>query len=170
MIPSYLKSKFNFFFDIIHAHNIQSALTMKNSSGKKILTIHGIFSKQMGQIHNRSAKNISEKYESHVLSWANAITAISKESSDHYSNLGYVVSQISNGIDLSSFKQESEKQFDKQVIYAGRLSKEKGSETLLEICNNLDDDVDILIIGEGPEQDKFQKIQSQKKNIHYLGF
>ncbi len=170
MVSSFIKSKFKKNFDIIHAHNIPSALAMKNSSGKKILTLHGIFSKQIGQIHNRSAQNISEKYETHVLSWADAITTISKESSDYYSNFGYDVSQIPNGIDLSSFEQKSEKQFDKQVIYAGRLSKEKGSETLLKICNNLNDDVDILIIGEGPEQDKFMKINSKKNNIHYLGF
>ncbi len=170
MISAFLKAKFKKNFDIIHAHNIPSALAMKNSSGKKILTIHGIFSKQIGEIHSKSAKNISEKYEKIALSWADAITAISKESSNYYSDLGHNVSQISNGIDLSRFKQESDKQFDKQIIYAGRLSKEKGSETLLKICNNLDDDVDLLIVGEGPEQEKFMNINLKKKNIHYLGF
>lgn len=170
MISSFIKSRFKKNFDIIHAHNIPSALAMKNSSGKKILTIHGIFSKQIGQIHSKSVKNISEKYEKIALSWADAVTAISKESSNYYSDLGHNVSQISNGIDLSRFKQESDKQFDKQIIYAGRLSKEKGAETLLKICNNLDDDVDLLIVGEGPEQEKFMNINLKKKNIHYLGF
>ena len=170
MISSFIKSKFKKNFDIIHAHNIPSALAMKNSSGKKILTIHGIFSKQIGEIHSKSSENISKKYETRALSWADTITAISKESSYYYSNLGYDVNQIPNGIDLSSFEQESDRRFDKQVIYAGRLSKEKGTETLLKICNNLDDDVDLLIVGEGPEQEKFMNIDSKKKNIHYLGF
>ena len=170
MISSFIKSKFKKNFDIVHAHNIPSALAMKNSSGKKILTIHGIFSKQIGEIHSKSSENISKKYETRALSWADAITAISKESSNYYSNLGYDVNQIPNGIDLSSFEQESDRRFDKQVIYAGRLSKEKGTETLLKICNNLDDDVDLLIVGEGPEQEKFMNIDSKKKNIHYLGF
>ena len=170
MISSFFKSKFKKNFDVVHAHNIPSALAMKNSSGKKILTIHGIFSKQIGQIHSTSTENISKKYETHALSWADAITVISKESSDYYSNLGYNVNQISNGINLSSFEQESDRRFDKQVIYAGRLSKEKGTDTLLKICNNLDDDIDLLIVGEGPEQEKFMNINSKKKNIHYLGF
>lgn len=170
MISSFIKSKFKKNFDIVHAHNIPSALAMKNSSGKKILTIHGIFSKQIGEIHSKSSENISKKYETRALSWADAITAISKESSNYYSNLGYNVNQIPNGIDLSCFEQESDRRFDKQIIYAGRLSKEKGSETLLEICNNLDDDVDLLIVGEGPEQEKFMNINLKKKNIHYLGF
>lgn len=170
MISSFIKSKFKKNFDIIHAHNIPSALAMKNSCGKKILTIHGIFSKQIGQIHSKYSENISEKYETHALSWADAITTISNESLNYYSNFGYNVNQIPNGIDLSGFEQESDRRFDKQVICVGRLSKEKGTETLLKICNNLDDDVDLLIVGEGPEQEKFMNINSKKKNIHYLGF
>ncbi len=168
MISSFFKSKFKKNFDIVHAHNIPSALAMKNSSGKKILTIHGIFSKQIGQIHNKSAKNISEKYEINTLSWADAITTISKESSEYYSNYGYNVNQISNGINLSNFEQEPNRLYNKQIIYAGRLSKEKGSETLLEICNQLNDDIDMIIIGDGPEKQKFLDIKS-KKNIHYIG-
>ena len=50
MISSFLKTKFKKNFDIVHAHNIPSALAMKNSSGKKILTIHGIFSEQIDPI------------------------------------------------------------------------------------------------------------------------
>ncbi len=170
MISSFIKSKFKKNFDIIHAHNIPSALAMKNSCGKKILTIHGIFSKQIGQIHSKYSENISEKYETYALSWADAITTISNESLNYYSNFGYNVNQIPNGIDLSGFEQESDRRFDKQVICAGRLSKEKGTETLLKICNDLDDDVDLLIVGEGPEQEKFMNINLKKKNIHYLGF
>ena len=58
MISSFLKSKFKKNFDIVHAHNIPSALAMKNSSGKKILTIHGIFSEQIDQLHGK----INRKY------------------------------------------------------------------------------------------------------------
>ena len=75
----------------------------------------------------------------------------------------------SDGINLSNFEQESDRRYDKQIIYAGRLSKEKGSETLFKICNQLNDDVDLLIIGDGPEQEKFQNIQTKKNNVHYLG-
>ena len=169
MLSSFLKVKLKKNFDIIHAHNIPSALAMKNSSGKKILTIHGIFSKQIGQIHSKSAENVSEKYEINALSWADVITVISKESYDYYSNFGFNLIQIPNGIDSSNFKETSDRRFRKQLVYAGRLSKEKGSETLFQICNALDDDIDILIIGNGPEQEKFQKIQLIKTNVHYLG-
>ena len=38
------------------------------------------------------------------------VIAFEPESSNYYSNLGYNTSQISNGIDLSSFEQESDRQ------------------------------------------------------------
>ena len=169
MLSSFIKLKFKKDFDIIHAHNIPSALAMKNSTGKKILTIHGIFSKQIGQIHNTSLENISRKYEINALSWADVITVISKESSNYYSNFGYEVSQIPNGINISGLKQKSDKQYPKQIIYAGRLSKEKGSETLFKICNQLNDEVDLIIVGDGPEKQKFKDIKL-KKNIHFIGY
>ncbi len=169
MLSSYLKLKFKKNFDIVHAHNIPSALAMKNSSGKKILTIHGIFSKQIGLLHGKSTGKISEKFEMDALSWADFVTVVSKESFDYYSKSGFNVYQIPNGIDLSLFEQQENRKFEKQVIFAGRLSKEKGIKTLIEICKNLPKDINLIIIGEGPEKEKIQKIQSEKNNIHYLG-
>ncbi len=169
MISSFLKSKFKKNFDIVHAHNIPSALAMKNSPGKKILTIHGIFSKQIEQLHGKSTGNISAKYERDALSWADAITVISKESMEHYSNLGFEATQIPNGVDLSLFEQQENRKFEKQVIFAGRLSKEKGIKTLIEICKNLPADIHLVIIGEGPEAENIKKIESECDNVHYLG-
>jgi len=169
MISSFLKSKFKKNFDIVHAHNIPSALAMKNSSGKKILTIHGIFSKQVEQLHGKSSGNISEKYENDALLWADTVTVISKESFDYYSNLGFNVKQIPNGIDLSMFEIQEKRNYDKQIIFAGRLSKEKGIKTLIEICKKLPDEIHLVIVGEGPEIDNIKKIESEHNNVHYLG-
>ena len=47
MISSFLKTKFKKNQDIVHAHNIPAALAMKNTLGKKILSLHGIFSQQI---------------------------------------------------------------------------------------------------------------------------
>ena len=150
MISSFIKSKFKKNFDIIHAHNIPSALAMKNSSGKKILTIHGIFSKQIGQIHNKSAENISEKYETHALSWADAITVVSKEAFDYYTSLGYTVFQVPNAIDISSMSSSEDRRYQKQVIFAGRLSREKGINSLIDIGKKLPSDTHLIILGVGP--------------------
>jgi len=169
MISSFLKTKFKKNFDIVHAHNIPSALAMKNSSGKKILTIHGIFSEQIDQLHGKTSGKISRKYEKDALSWADIITVISKESYDYYTSLGYKVFQVPNAIDISSLTTDEDRRYQKQIIFAGRLSKEKGIKTLIEICKNLPNDIHVLILGDGPEVKNIKKIESVQNNIHYLG-
>jgi len=169
MISSFLKAKLKKNQDIVHAHNIPSAFAMKNSSGKKILTIHGIFSQQIDQLHGSTTGNVSRKYEKDALDWADAITVISKESFDYYTSLGYKVFQIPNAIDISSLSSEKDKRFEKQVIFAGRLSKEKGIKTLIEICKNIPNDIHLIIIGDGPEAENIKKVESEHNNIHYLG-
>ena len=169
MISSFLKTIFKKNFDIVHAHNIPSALAMKNSSGKKILTIHGIFSEQIDQLHGKISGNISKKYEKNALSWADVITVISKESFDYYTSLGYKVFQIPNAIDISALSSDKDRRYEKQIIFAGRLSKEKGIKTLIEICKNLPNDIHLIIIGTGPEVENVKKIETEYDNIHYLG-
>ena len=46
MLSSFLKTKFKKGKDIVHAHHIAGALAMKNVSCKKILSIHGVYSKK----------------------------------------------------------------------------------------------------------------------------
>ena len=169
MISSFLKTKFKKNFDIVHAHNIPSALAMKNSPGKKILTIHGIFSEQIDQLHGKTTGNISKKYEKDALSWADMITVISKESYDYYTSLGHKVIQIPNAIDISSLSTDEDRKYEKQVLFAGRLSKEKGVKTLIEICKKLPHDIHLIIIGDGPEVENLKKLESSQNNIHYLG-
>jgi len=73
MISSSLKTKFMKKHDIVHAHNIPSAKAMKNAKGKKILTLHGIFSEQIDMLHGKTTGKFSKKYETNALEWADGI-------------------------------------------------------------------------------------------------
>ena len=170
MISSFFKTKFKKDYDIVHAHNIPSALAMKNVKGKKILSIHGVFSKQINELHGKTATTLSQKYENNALGWADAITVVSKEAYAYYTARGFEIQQIPNAIDVESLPKNKEKKYEKQIIYAGRLSKEKGIRVLLEICKKLPDDIDIVILGAGPEADKIKDISNSKKNVHFLGY
>lgn len=170
MISSFFKTKFKKDYDIVHAHNIPSALAMKNVKGKKILTIHGVFSKQINELHGNTATTLSQKYENTALRWADAITVVSKEAHSYYTKQGFEIQQIPNAIDVESLPKNKEKKYEKQIIFAGRLSKEKGIEVLLEICKKLPDDVDIIILGKGPEEDKIRTMANSQKNVHFLGY
>ncbi len=170
MVSSYLKLKFKKKFDIIHAHNIPSALAMKNATGMKILSLHGIFSQQINQLHGKTIGKISKKYEKDALTWADVITVVSKEAFDYYTSLGYKVFQVPNAIDISPLSSTEDRKYQKQVIFAGRLSKEKGIDSLINVGKNLPPDIHLLILGTGPEEMKIRKLTNTHKNIHYLGY
>ncbi len=170
MISSYIKSKFKKDFDIIHAHNIPSALAMKNSKGKKILSLHGVFSQQIDQLHGKTIGNVSKKYEQNALKWADAITVVSKEAFDYYDTLRSKVFQVPNAIDITSLSSNKDRRYPKQIIFAGRLSSEKGIDSLIEIGKKLPTDIQLIILGTGPEEQKIKELTIHQRNIHYLGY
>ena len=169
MISAFLKTKFMKGNDIVHAHNLPSALSMKHTSGKKILTLHGVYSKQIDVLHGKTLSNISTLYEKYALVWADAITVVSKESYDYYTKLGFKVSLVPNAIDISSLPKKKERLYDKQIIFAGRLSKEKGISDLIEVSRNLPKDIHLLILGSGPEEEKIREVTKLHSNIHLMG-
>lgn len=169
MITSFFKSRFKKNFDIIHAHDLPSALSMRNISGKKILTFHGIFSKQIDHTHGKFLTKISKKYEREAIKWTDTVTAISKESYEFYKDKSLSIYHIPNGIDIESLEKKVDRKFDKQILFAGRLSKEKGIFTLFEIAKQLPKDLNLIIIGSGPEEPKTKQISDELENIHFLG-
>ena len=170
MFSSFLKTKFKKDKDIVHAHHITGAPAMKNFSCKKILSIHGVYSKNIDQLYGKTASSISKKYEKTALNLADAITVNSKEGYNYYTEMGFNVVQIPNAIDLNIMPKKSAKQFENQIIFAGRLSKEKGVEILLETATRLPDNYHLLIAGSGPLEEKVRNLADEKTNVHYLGY
>ena len=170
MFSSFLKTKFKKGNDIAHTHHIAGALAMKNVSCKKILSIHGIYSKNIAQLYGKTTSNISKKYEKIALDLVDAITVISKEGYNYYTEMGFNVVQIPNAIDLNRIPKKSTKQFENQMVFAGRLSKEKGIEILLEAATQLPDNYHLLIAGSGPLEEKVRNLADKKTNVHYLGY
>ena len=170
MISSFFKSKLKKNFDIVHAQNPISAVAMKNVSGKKILSLQGNFSKQISLLHGNTMGGLSAKLEKNALEWADIITVPSKDMYEEYLKKGYKVFYVPNAIDISSFPKEKDKRYEKQLIYAGRLSEEKGILDLLEISEKIPKDIDLIILGSGPEESKVKEIVKKFSNIHFLGY
>jgi glycosyltransferase involved in cell wall biosynthesis len=143
---------------------------MKKASGKKVLSLHGIYSQQITEIHGKIYSNISKNFEDKALKSADTITAVSKEICDYYSKDGFDVTYVPNAIDLDNFPKKAIKRFENQIIYAGRLSKEKGIDTLLDTAKRLPPEYHLLIAGIGPEEEKVRDIANSKTNVHYLGY
>jgi glycosyltransferase involved in cell wall biosynthesis len=170
LISSFFKTKFMKHYDIVHAQHPIGGLAMKNISGKKILTIHGIYSQQIEMLHGKSSSIFSNKYEKNILTWADAITAGSTEAYNYYKKFSSNVSFIPNGIDIKSLDNGIDIRYKKQIIFAGRLSVEKGIRTVIESAKNLPKDIDLLIIGDGPEKSFVIESIKNYENIHYLGY
>ena len=168
MISSSLKAKFKKNNDIVHAHNIPSAKAMKNASGKKILTIHGIYSQQVKNLHNKTTSKIATSYEKEALRWADAITVVSNDAFDYYKKLGLNVYHIPNSINIQSLTTKSDRRYEKQIIFAGRLSQEKGIDVLCELIELLPSDINLIILGSGPKENLIKNIK--KPNVNYLGY
>ena len=156
-------------YDVVHAHNIPSALAMKTAwAEKRILTLHGVFSEQVEELHRWLPPLILEKLEVKALSWADAITAVSEEAVRHYKRLGFTVHRVPNAIDLQSLPSRGVKMHERQVVYVGRLSREKGVDLLVEAFKKIPS-IHLLLIGEGPEESKLKKAAKGYNNIHFLG-
>jgi glycosyltransferase involved in cell wall biosynthesis len=170
MLSAFLKTKFKKGNDIVHAHNLPSALPMKNANGKKVLTLHGIYSEQVDLLHGKTTGKLSNSYEKDALTWADAITVISKEAQEYYAKLGFKVYLVPNAIDIDSLPKSEERLYKKQVIFAGRLSKEKGILDILEMSSKLPQDIHLLILGSGPEEDRVLEVTKLRSNIHFFGY
>jgi glycosyltransferase involved in cell wall biosynthesis len=169
MLSAFVKSAFKKNFDIVHAQGPPAAFAMKNASGKKVLSLHGIHHNQVKLLHGKSAGYLAEKYEKFALNWADSITVSSQEMVDYYTSKGYKVSLIPNAIDIDELPMGEDRRFDKQIIFAARLSEEKGIHDVIQACEKLSDDIHVVVLGDGPEKNKVEEISKRRKNIHYLG-
>ena len=169
MISAFVKSMFKKNFDIVHAQGPPAAFAMKNAKGKKVLSLHGIHHKQIKLLHGNVAGILAEKYEKFALEWADVITVSSKEMMDYYKEKGYDVEFIPNALDIENLPQGEDRRYDKQIIYAARLSKEKGIFDVLQMSKKLPKDIHLIILGNGPEKNKVEAISSTNPNVHYLG-
>jgi glycosyltransferase involved in cell wall biosynthesis len=170
MLSALIKTKFGKNYDIIHAHHPITALAFKASSAKKVVTFHGVFSNQIGMLHGKTAQNLSKKYEQNALKWADAITTISKESFDYYSNQGHHPYCIPNAIEIDSLPQDINQKYEKQIIFVGRLSKEKGIKSLIRLSEILPKNIHLVIVGSGPLENEIKKIAKDNSNVDFLGY
>jgi glycosyltransferase involved in cell wall biosynthesis len=131
-------------YDAVHAWNVPSAFIMKHiKAKKKILSIHGIYSEQVKMLHSKLAGSIVTSKEDQVLDWADVLTTDSKYVQMEYKKkLGKDFEYIPAPLDPKKFADIPDvKKNQKQVVYVGRDSFEKGTDILKEIESKIDGNV-----------------------------
>ena len=131
-------------YDVVHAWNLPSAFIMKRiKSKKKILSVHGVYSKQVEMLHSKITSRIVSSKENQILDWADVLTTDSKAVQLEYKkkldkNFLYVPAPL------------DEKKFEKipqmtknpqQIVYVGRDSYEKGIDILQGIESKINGSV-----------------------------
>ena len=66
------------------------------------------------------------------------------------------------------FCDKTQWRYKKQIIFAGRLSSEKGIDVLLDLIQILPSDIHLIILGSGPKENLIKNIK--KPNVDYLGY
>ena len=170
MISSFLKTRFKKNYDVIHAQNPPAALAMKGVHAKKILSLHGVHHEQVELLHGDTMGGVAKGFEKHALGWADMITVSSHELYDHYTKMGYAVHYLPNAMDISSLPTGADRRYEKQIVYAARMSREKGIMDILKMAEKLPEDIHLLLLGSGPEEEIVKKTCENRNNLHFLGY
>jgi len=107
--------------------------------------------------------NILKKNQIKIL----VLTAFHKEYLKKILNKNKLISVVPNYLEINNelVKNETES----YIVYAGRISKEKGVKELIESFNNAElHSIKLKIIGVGPEYEKYNRLFSSSK-IEFLG-
>ncbi len=123
-------------YDVVHAWNLPSAFIMKRiKSKKKILSVHGVYSKQVEMLHSKITSGIVSGQESQILDWADVLTTDSKAvQSEYKKKLGKDFEYLPAPLDKTKFEKiPNVERNPKQIAYVGRDSFEKGTDILRKI-------------------------------------
>jgi len=123
-------------YDVVHAWNLPSAFIMKRiKSKKKILSVHGVYSKQVEMLHSKITSRIVGNKENQILDWADVLTTDSKAvQSEYKKKLGKDFEYLPAPLDKTKFEKiPNVERNPKQIAYVGRDSFEKGTDILRKI-------------------------------------
>ncbi len=131
-------------YDIVHAFNIPSVFAMRYAKAKKkVLSVHGVYSEQVSALHSDPTANAAKLTESKVMKWADKLTTDSKIVQKQYKEkLGIDIEYLLAPTDIERFKDVPDvSKKEKQIIYIGRDSHEKGIDVLRKIESQIDAEI-----------------------------
>ena len=123
-------------YDIVHAFNVPSAFAMKyTKSKKKVLSIHGMYSEQVETLHSKTITTAAKITETKVLDWADKLTTDSRIVKKMYKEkLNADFEFFYAPLDIKKFeKLKKIEKKEKQIIFIGRDSFEKGIDILKKV-------------------------------------
>ncbi len=155
---------------VVHANNIPSAPAMKLASAKvRVLTLHGVYAEQVKILHGTMLGRAAAYFEKKFMGWADAVTAVSRHAAETYRRMGWEVIHIPNAIEVVEREKIQGIRFgDRQVVYVGRLSREKNVGALIAAAEKIPDAV-FVVVGDGPEAGRLRQQAKGLSNVKFIG-
>jgi glycosyltransferase involved in cell wall biosynthesis len=178
-------------FDVIHAHDVLSILAISSMPQKKVLTLHGYFARENIEfIKNEKDRETIYPHllqlEKNGVEHADYVITVDQRLTKYVvSEFGYRedrITLIHNAVDTDRFAPISEKQqqeFKKStgfsadnlvVLVPRRLVEKNGVIYAVRAMAYLkNDNIRMIIAGDGPERDKIAEEAKNDSRIHFAG-
>lgn len=159
-------------YDLIHAHAYLPGITARLIAITKgtptVFTVHGT------SINTHLNNRFKERFEKFILTeiiYSEQIT-VSRDFIK-VKNVNKKISYIPNAVDIKEFKIKVKKNRDPQVIFVGRLHKQKNIKTLVGaisfVVKNLPK-IKLLIVGDGPQKLELKELVRDLKLTNHIIF
>jgi glycosyltransferase involved in cell wall biosynthesis len=140
---------------------------MRAARGGRVLTLHGVFSEQVGYLHGGLAGRLGAWAERKALEWADVVTAVSRSAAERYRSLGFDVLYVPNAVDPADLPERGTRFFERQVVYCGRLSREKGVDLLIDAIKRIS--ANLVVVGGGPLERELRELARGDPRIRFTG-
>ena len=158
-------------FDLIHLQGRSGFTFPKNNNETPIITtFHGLIAIENEKSHKSGIqKHLHERWASHFeknsLKNSDAIIAVSEEMKaeiiEVLPEMGSKISILPNGVDIQKPKPStppaSLETQPQTLLFVGRLDRIKGIFKLIESLKNVRSDIQLVMIGDGPERQNLEK-------------
>lgn len=172
----YIKEKYDF---VISFNYLYPSFLAAKFECKKIMWLHGT----MDNLTDES-EHVLKKLQSKALNKADKIVSIAQTTKKSVDTLFPECKQksiiINNGVDLDEIRKKSEvhisENYKSDLIFIGRLDKNKNVEFLVDVMNLLCEtkkNLKLTILGEGDERDNIQNLikgYNLENNVKILGY
>jgi len=148
-----------------------SAILSKSRSDIVYSWLRGIWEKEISHRHSKMMTTLIVLVECFFLKRSSMVIANGLDTHNFYKTKGVHSFVVNNGIDLTRFSAVSPSN-EVRLGFVGRLSKEKGIQSLLAAMRMLkfNSNVDLSIIGQGPELPSVLKfVDELAPKAKYLG-
>lgn len=167
-------------FDIIYAHDwisFEAALKIKEVSKKPlVLHVHSLDVDRISSVNHSWIFDLEQKAfeESDLILTVSQYT--SRRIQEHYGIHIRKIKVVHNGVDIPPLVEATRKFHEPVVLFAGRLSGQKGPQTFIKIAEEVlehNPDVRFVIAGEGELKNDLLEMSAHKNigdKVHFTGY